>query len=110
MYKSWHNCWTQVVDTEYSAFSFLQQVLIHLIDRHTKKEVDVKYSTDTMVVYHHVNAFEEDGHVIVDVIAYDDYGLYDMFYLDKLKERSASSNKVKPQYKRFVLPLADKVL
>lgn len=64
-----------------------------------------------MVVYHHVNAFEEDGHVIVDVIAYDDHSLYDMFYLDKLKEQSASNTEeVLPQYKRFVLPLTDKVI
>lgn len=88
-------------------FLFPQPVLIHLIDRRTKKEVEVKYYTDTMVVYHHVNAFEEDGHVIFDVIAYDDPSLHDMFYLDKLKEQSASN--VLPKYKRFVLPLTDKV-
>lgn len=70
----------------------------------------MQYYTDTMVVYHHVNAFVEDGHVIVDVIAYDDYSLYEMFYLNKLKEQSASSNVVMPMYKRFVLPLTDKVL
>ncbi|KAF7703292.1 beta,beta-carotene 15,15'-dioxygenase [Silurus meridionalis] len=85
-----------------------EDVLIHLVDRHTKKEVDMKYYTDTMVIYHHVNAFEEDGHVIVDVIAYDDYSLYDMFYLDKLKEHTASNTSVMPKYRRFVLPLTDK--
>lgn len=63
-----------------------------------------------MVVYHHVNAFEEDGHVIVDVIAYDDNSLYDMLYLDKLKEQPASNTTIMPKYKRFVLPLTDKVL
>lgn len=63
-----------------------------------------------MVVCHHVNAFEEDGHLIVDVIAYDDYRLYEMFYLDKMKEQSASSTNVTSKYKRFVLPLPDKVL
>ncbi|KAK3533663.1 hypothetical protein QTP70_024016, partial [Hemibagrus guttatus] len=85
-----------------------EDVLIHLIDRRTKKEVDVKYYTDTMVVYHHVNAFEDDGHVIVDVIAYDDYSLYDMFYLDNLKKQAASNTVIMPKYKRFVLPLTDK--
>ncbi|TSL68244.1 Beta,beta-carotene 15,15'-dioxygenase [Bagarius yarrelli] len=90
------------------ATAYMRGVLIHLIDRRTKKEVDVKYYTDTMVVYHHVNAFEEDGHVIVDVIAFDDHSLYELFYLDKQKELSASSTVVKPTYKRFVLPLMDK--
>ncbi|XP_062869248.1 beta,beta-carotene 15,15'-dioxygenase [Trichomycterus rosablanca] len=87
------------------------QVVIHLIDRNTRKEVSLKYHTGAMVVYHHVNAFEEDGHVICDVIAYDDYRLYEMFYLDKLKEQSASATnhvQTEARYKRFVLPLTDK--
>ncbi|XP_053368492.1 beta,beta-carotene 15,15'-dioxygenase [Clarias gariepinus] len=92
-----------------SCMKFQQEdVLIHLIDRRTRKEVDLKYYTNTMVVYHHVNAFEEDGHVILDVIAYDDNRLFEMFYLDNLKKQSASSTTVTPQYKRFVLPLSDK--
>lgn len=63
-----------------------------------------------MVVYHHVNAFEDDGHVIFDVIAYSDTSLYDMFYLSKLKEGLQDESYSKPSYKRFVLPvLSDKV-
>uniref|UniRef100_A0A672IM53 Beta-carotene oxygenase 1 n=1 Tax=Salarias fasciatus TaxID=181472 RepID=A0A672IM53_SALFA len=67
--------------------------LIHLIDRRTGKEVETKYQTGTMIVYHHVNAFEDDGHVVFDVIAYNDNSLYDMFYFDKLNDQSGSSNK-----------------
>lgn len=63
-----------------------------------------------MAVYHHVNAFEDDGHVVFDVIAYDDNSLYDMFYLDKLKEQMGNNAMyVKPKCRRFVLPLSDKV-
>ncbi|KAK1799376.1 hypothetical protein P4O66_006720 [Electrophorus voltai] len=86
--------------------------LIHIIDRKTKKEVSIRYHTGAMVVYHHVNAFEEDGHVVFDVITYNDNSLYDMFYLDKLKQQAASgatSSPVNPMYKRFVLPLTNKV-
>ncbi|KAG5270135.1 hypothetical protein AALO_G00189150 [Alosa alosa] len=90
-----------------------ENTLIHLIDRKTKKEVLTKYYTGATVVYHHVNAFEDDGHVVFDVIAYDDNSLYDMFYLDELKQRidpGSSSNKhySSPKCKRFVLPLTDK--
>lgn len=63
-----------------------------------------------MAVYHHVNAFEDDGHVVFDVIAYDDNSLYDMFYLDKLKEQMGKNTMYcKPKCRRFVLPLSDKV-
>lgn len=84
-----------------------QQTLIHLIDRKTGKEVETKYYTGALVVYHHVNAFEEDGHVIFDVIAYKDNSLYDMFYMSKLKENTGFQDEsyCKPSYKRFVLPV-----
>lgn len=88
-----------------------EQTLIHLIDRKTGKEVGTKYYTGAMVVYHHVNAFEEDGHVVCDVIAYEDNSLYDMFYLSKIKEESGSGSLKKlPSYSRFALPVqSDKV-
>ncbi|CAF92469.1 unnamed protein product, partial [Tetraodon nigroviridis] len=92
-------------------FSPEENTLIHVIDRKTGKEVELKYYTGSMVVYHHVNAYEEDGHLVFDVIAYKDNSLYDMFYLSKLKENTGNpdENYSKPHYKRFVLPLtADK--
>lgn len=89
---------------------FLRQTLIHLIDRRTGKEVETKYYTGSMVVYHHVNAFEEDGHVVFDVIAYKDKGVYDMFFLSKLNKNTQDDAYSKPGYKRFVLPIqSDKV-
>uniref|UniRef100_A0A3Q3NIU8 Beta-carotene oxygenase 1 n=1 Tax=Mastacembelus armatus TaxID=205130 RepID=A0A3Q3NIU8_9TELE len=81
-----------------------ENTLIHLIDRKTGKELETKYYTGAMVVYHHVNAFEDDGHVIFDVIAYDNPSLYDMFYL---KENSSPNDEhfPKPKYTRFALPV-----
>ncbi|XP_017285368.1 beta,beta-carotene 15,15'-dioxygenase [Kryptolebias marmoratus] len=84
-----------------------ENTLIHLIDKNTGKEVEMKYYTGAMVVYHHVNAFEDDGHVVFDVIAYNDISLYEMFYLSKLKEAAGSQSEgySKPSYRRFVLPI-----
>ncbi|XP_030612869.1 beta,beta-carotene 15,15'-dioxygenase [Archocentrus centrarchus] len=84
-----------------------ENTLIHLIDRKSGKEVETKYYTGAMVIYHHVNAFEDDGHVIFDVIAYRDNSLYDMFYLSNLQEKSEFDDKrySKPTYKRFALPI-----
>lgn len=95
-------------------FKFLcpHQTLIHLIDRKTGKEVETKFYTGSMITYHHVNAYEEDDHLVFDIIAYKDNKLYDMFYLSELKENpeKAGENYSKPSYKRFVLPLtSDKV-
>lgn len=65
-----------------------------------------------MVIYHHVNAFEDEDHVVFDVIAYNDSKLYDMFYLKNLKHdaSSQSSEYSKPSFRRFALPVkSDKV-
>lgn len=83
-----------------------------MIDRRTGKEIETKYYTGSMVVYHHVNAFEDDGHIVFDIIAYKDSSLYNMFYLSKLKQSPEfhDDSYVKPNYRRFVLPVrSDKV-
>lgn len=65
-----------------------------------------------MVLFHHINAYEEDGHIIFDIIAYTDNSLYDMFYLKNLTKYFEEKSKLTsmPTCKRFVVPLQyDKV-
>lgn len=65
-----------------------------------------------MVLFHHINAYEEDGHIIFDIIAYTDNSLYDMFYLKNLTKDFEEKSKLTsiPTCKRFVVPLQyDKV-
>nr|XP_056718813.1 beta,beta-carotene 15,15'-dioxygenase [Euleptes europaea] len=84
-----------------------EKTWIHLVNRRSRKEVSTKFYTDAMVVFHHVNAYEEDGHVILDLISYSDGSLYDMFYLKNLDgsfESTAKTTSV-PCCKRFVVPL-----
>lgn len=88
------------------------QTHIHIIDRRTRKPVLAKYHTDPMVVFHHVNAYEEDGCLLFDVIAYEDGSLYQLFYLANLNEDFKENSRLTsmPTLKRFVLPLhVDKV-
>ncbi|NXW14647.1 BCDO1 dioxygenase, partial [Circaetus pectoralis] len=79
----------------------------HFVDKKTKKEVSTKFYTDAMVLFHHINAYEEDGHIIFDIIAYTDTSLYDMFYLKNLSKDFAEKSKLTsiPTCKRFVVPL-----
>lgn len=68
-----------------------------------------------MVVFHHINAYEEKDHVVMDLIGYNDSHLYEMFYLDNLQQETSDfldTNKSfsPPTCKRFILPLTvDKV-
>uniref|UniRef100_A0A673MH91 Beta,beta-carotene 15,15'-dioxygenase-like n=1 Tax=Sinocyclocheilus rhinocerous TaxID=307959 RepID=A0A673MH91_9TELE len=85
--------------------------LIHLVNRKTGKTVSTKYYADTFVVFHHINAYEEDGHVVFDLITYQDSNLYDMFYIHNMKQdvdKFIETNKEfsRPTCQRFVLPLS----
>lgn len=78
--------------------------------------MSTKYYADPFVVFHHINAYEEDGHVVFDLITYQDSNLYNMFYLHNMKQDVAEfieTNKdfSRPTCQRFVLPLnIDKVI
>lgn len=88
------------------------QTYIHVIDQRTRKPVLSKFYTDPMVVFHHVNAYEEDGCLVFDVIAYEDSSLYQLFYLAHLNEDFEENSRLTsvPTLKRFAVPLhVDKV-
>jgi beta,beta-carotene 9',10'-dioxygenase len=40
------------------------------------------YETDAFFCFHHVNAFEREGELVVDLIAYDDSSIIDALYLN----------------------------
>uniref|UniRef100_A0A667ZZN7 Beta-carotene oxygenase 1, like n=1 Tax=Myripristis murdjan TaxID=586833 RepID=A0A667ZZN7_9TELE len=86
------------------------QTLFHLINRKTGKAVSTRFYGDALVVFHHINAYEEDGHVVFDLISYENTNLYDMFYLQNMRRENddfIQSNKTfsPPTCQRFVLPL-----
>uniref|UniRef100_A0A8C5N3V2 Beta-carotene oxygenase 1 n=1 Tax=Leptobrachium leishanense TaxID=445787 RepID=A0A8C5N3V2_9ANUR len=94
-----------------SCIDFVQdeKTWIHIIDKRTKKPLAEKFYTEAMVTYHHINAYEEDGHVVFDIIAYKDNSLYDMFYLANLRKDLTEETTLTstPTCKRFVIPLQD---
>lgn len=84
--------------------------MFHVINRETGKAVSTRFYTDALVVFHHINAYEDDGHVVFDFICYKDSKLYDMFYIQNMTQETSSfieSNKdfSPPACKRFVVPL-----
>lgn len=84
--------------------------MFHVINRKTGKAVSTRFYGDALVVFHHINAYEADGHVVFDLIAYKNSNLYDMFYIQNMRQETSSfieSNKnfSPPVCQRFVLPL-----
>ncbi|XP_029023314.1 beta,beta-carotene 15,15'-dioxygenase isoform X2 [Betta splendens] len=99
---SWGNC---------LRFDKDEVTVFHVINKQTGRSITRRFYTDTLVVFHHINAYETDGHVVFDLICYKDSNLYDMFYIKNIKQDTKSfiqSNKdySPPCCQRFALPLS----
>jgi beta,beta-carotene 9',10'-dioxygenase len=75
-----------------------------LIDRATG-EATGGFQTDACFAFHHVNAYEEGGEVVVDLCAFADASVIEDLYLERLREGKPVQS---PQLSRFRLKLADR--
>jgi beta,beta-carotene 9',10'-dioxygenase len=55
-----------------------------VIDRETGK-LRASVEAEPFFTFHQVNAFEEDGELVVDLVAFDDPSIIDALYLDNLR-------------------------
>ena len=55
-----------------------------LIDRKTGRVLG-PFEAEPWFAFHHVNAYEEDGDVVADICVYEDNGVIDDLYLDRLR-------------------------
>ena len=66
-------------------------VKFHLINKQTRKKYHIKYVTKAFFYLHTINAYEDSGHVVVDICGYDSPAMMDCMFIDKLQ--TAQSNK-----------------
>ena len=75
-----------------------------LVDR-ASGEATGGFQTDACFAFHHVNAYEDGGDVVVDLCAFPDAGVIEDLYLDRLREGKPVAA---PQLTRFRLGVADR--
>jgi len=74
----------------------------HVFDRATGAHVRT-VTAPPFFAFHHVNAFDADGEVVVDLVGYDDASVIESFYLHRLEEPAA---RIPPgTLRRFRVPL-----
>ena len=76
---------------------------IILIDR-KRGGVARTVETDAFFAFHHINAYEQDGKVIMDVCAHKDAGVIDALYLKKIRN---GSRVPQAKYRRFEIRLSN---
>jgi len=85
-------------------------VLFHIVSRKTGRIVneDIEYKADAFCFFHHVNCYEENKCIIIDVITYPEASAYDSMYLANLRSLTPKEycEKLPKGYmNRFVIPL-----
>ena len=61
------------------------------------------YEAEPFFVFHHVNAFERDGGLVVDLCGYDDAEIVQAFYLERLRNGQAPPI---PHFRRYRIDLS----
>jgi beta,beta-carotene 9',10'-dioxygenase len=75
-----------------------------LVDRATGETIG-GFRTDACFAFHHVNAYEDGGEVVVDMCAFADASVIEDLYLDRLREGKPVQA---PELTRFRLKLAER--
>ncbi|KAL2094961.1 hypothetical protein ACEWY4_009680 [Coilia grayii] len=87
-----------------------QDTIFHLIHKQTGKVSPVKYHTKAMSNFHQINAFEEDGFLMLDLCAADDGQAISVYNLQNMRKSGEALDEVYNKMcrvfpRRFVLPL-----
>ncbi|XP_067679403.1 beta,beta-carotene 15,15'-dioxygenase-like [Haliotis asinina] len=80
-----------------------EQVLIHLARRSDGTTVTTRYTADALFCFHFINCYEDDGHIVIDLCAFDDGDVVHDVYIKKIKDWILSDHYAK--VRRYVLPL-----
>ncbi|XP_063059565.1 carotenoid-cleaving dioxygenase, mitochondrial [Engraulis encrasicolus] len=87
-----------------------QDTIFHLICKKTGKVHSVKYYTKAMSNFHQINAFEQDGFLMLDLCAADDGQAISVYNLQNMRKSGEALDEVYNMMcrafpRRFVLPL-----
>ncbi|HEX5225950.1 MAG TPA: carotenoid oxygenase family protein [Solirubrobacteraceae bacterium] len=72
--------------------------IVTLLDRNTGAAAH-RFQTDACFSFHHVNAFERDGEVLVDMCVYPDAKVISDLYLDRLRDGATISPAALTRYR-----------
>uniref|UniRef100_A0A8C5EKA9 Carotenoid-cleaving dioxygenase, mitochondrial n=1 Tax=Gouania willdenowi TaxID=441366 RepID=A0A8C5EKA9_GOUWI len=87
-----------------------QETVFHLVDKQTGQVSSVKYHAPPLSTFHQINAFEEDGFLMLDMCCSDDGQAINNYLIQNLRQSGEALDQVyntlcRSYPRRFVLPL-----
>lgn len=83
-----------------------EKTKFHVVRRDTGQLLSTTYVTDAFLTFHHTNAYEEDGHLVVDLCAIQTGKVVSQFLIKNLSHADYTvSDSDMPHHRRYVLPL-----
>ncbi|XP_069080794.1 carotenoid-cleaving dioxygenase, mitochondrial-like isoform X3 [Pleurodeles waltl] len=84
--------------------------IFHIVNKHSGELHHVKYYSKPFVTFHQINAFEDQGCIVIDLCCQDEGGAFNAFQLQNVRKEGSdlekSYNKLPINYpRRFILPL-----
>ncbi|XP_063799275.1 carotenoid-cleaving dioxygenase, mitochondrial-like [Pseudophryne corroboree] len=84
--------------------------VFHVVNKHSGEKHPVTFHTKAFSTFHQINAFEDQGCIVLDLCCQDDGGAVELFELQNLRKSGHALNEIYKQVakaypRRFVLPL-----
>lgn len=97
-----------MICSQIATFPF--QCRFHVVRRSDGQLLDTPYISAPFFVFHHINAYEEDNHIIMDLCSYDNGEVVNSLYVKALEELFSNPKKYQEPFesraRRYVLPLS----
>ncbi|XP_064390885.1 beta,beta-carotene 15,15'-dioxygenase-like [Halichondria panicea] len=98
----------QTLGDELLAWDDTEMIRFYVVEKSSGNVLPGKFFAPPAVILHHINAFEDNGHIVLDGCAYRDWRVYDSFYVQSLNDLSSNFllEEIKVEPRRYVLPIA----
>uniref|UniRef100_A0A8C5Q3D7 Carotenoid-cleaving dioxygenase, mitochondrial n=1 Tax=Leptobrachium leishanense TaxID=445787 RepID=A0A8C5Q3D7_9ANUR len=85
-------------------------IVFHVVNKHTGKPHSMTFYTEPFLCFHHINAFEDQGNIVMDLCCLRDIGYLPIYTLENMRKSGRALEElyektVKAYPRRFVLPL-----
>ncbi|KAM3830426.1 carotenoid-cleaving dioxygenase, mitochondrial isoform 1-T1 [Vipera latastei] len=82
----------------------------YVMNKHTGQTLPLQYHSKAFCFFHHINAFEDQGCIVLDLCCFDDGKVFDIYRLQNLHKAGEALDQTynilpKPFPRRFVLPI-----